>query len=184
MNNTLAVAGNLLLADPFMWDINFRRAVLLLCETGDDGAFALIINRPLALTMPHIMPHWQHPTPLYYGGPVGLDRLFILHRCQQPIAGSTHLQNGIYWGGDFVAMQQMIHQQQLSPNDVRFYMGYTGWETTQLATEIAEKTWITLPNVAKYVFAPDSKNLWNCILSQQGGDYKAMAHYPISPQLN
>jgi len=45
--------GTLLLAEPFMDDDNFRRAVVLICRNDADGSHGLLLNKPVDL--PHTL---------------------------------------------------------------------------------------------------------------------------------
>ncbi|TAF51557.1 MAG: YqgE/AlgH family protein, partial [Sphingobacteriia bacterium] len=40
-------SGILLLSDPFLKDPNFNRTAILLCEYNQQGAFGLVLNRPI-----------------------------------------------------------------------------------------------------------------------------------------
>ena len=45
-------AGHLLLSEPFMFDENFRRTVVLVCEhTVENGTVGLILNKPINLRL-------------------------------------------------------------------------------------------------------------------------------------
>jgi putative transcriptional regulator len=176
--------GNLLLSEPFMWDPNFRRSVLLLCECNEEGAFGLILNRPLALEMADVVDNWFVEVPLYYGGPVGQDRLLFLHKYGNLIPDSVEISPGIYCGGDFEVVKDLIHSREISTDNIRFYIGYSGWDEDQLIEETASSSWIILPSNSSYVFSGKGKQLWRDVLSDMGGEYRILANCPENPQMN
>jgi len=67
-------SGKLLVANPEMRDPNFYRAVVLLFEHGDDGAFGTVLNRPTEEPAAEHLPEWAgllaEPAVVYVGGPV------------------------------------------------------------------------------------------------------------------
>src|SRR3954463_6739945 len=71
------LTGRLLVATPLLTDGNFRRAVVLLLDHGDDGALGVVVNRPLEVDVEAVLPAWQPyatlPGRLFRGGPVALD---------------------------------------------------------------------------------------------------------------
>ena len=179
-------AGSLLLAEPFMWDPNFRRGVVLVCEHDEeDGAVGLLLNRPLALELSDITTDgWPSQIPLYYGGPVGQDSVYIVHRYSRLIADSRPIIGDIAWSGDFDQIKYMLQKGQLSLDRLRFYLGYTGWDIEQLKGEITQGSWMMTKAKSDYVFSQQAPSLWAQILNDMGGNYKLIANYPENPQFN
>src|SRR3954465_13242438 len=70
------LSGRLLIASPILEDANFRRAVILVLDHGDDGALGLVVNRPMEVDVASVLPAWQPyttaPGPLFQGGPLRL----------------------------------------------------------------------------------------------------------------
>lgn len=73
----MTLSGRLLVASPHLVDPNFHRTVVLLLDHDDEGAFGVVLNRPLPVEVDAVLPGWQdvvsHPDGLFQGGPVGLD---------------------------------------------------------------------------------------------------------------
>jgi len=67
---TRSLAPALLLSMPQLLDPNFCRTVVLLCRHNDEGAFGLIVNRPLVTT--------DCDFEVWLGGPVEPERSWIL----------------------------------------------------------------------------------------------------------
>jgi putative transcriptional regulator len=121
---------------------------------------------------------------VYYGGPVQVDTIHFLHQCPQLIEGGVEVTDQIYWGGDFETVVQLIKSNRLTSNDIRFFIGYSGWGEGQLEEEMKLKSWITAEGTRKLIFSVNADNVWKDALKQLGGEYVQMVNYPIDPQLN
>lgn len=177
--------GILLIADPFLKDPNFLRTVVLLCEHNADGSFGFVINRLYENTLDELVPELEgYKLPVYYGGPVQLNTIHLLHQVPEKIPGGQEVLKGIYWGGDFDFVVEMIKNEDPDLDKIRFFLGYSGWSEGQLTEEMNEKTWLTVKGSKKLIFHPDHQEIWKDALKQLGGDYEMMINFPIDPQLN
>ena len=178
-------AGILLIADPFLKDPNFLRTVVFLCEHKEEGSFGFVINRPFTNTIDELIPELQeHKLPVFYGGPVQQDTIHFLHQYPDDIPGGQEILKGVYWGGDFDKMVELLRSKSLDPARIRFYIGYSGWGTGQLDDELKEKSWLTVKATRKLVFHGNFDEIWKESLKLLGGDYEMMINFPIDPQLN
>ena len=177
--------GILLISDPFLRDPNFMRTVVFLCEHQDQGSFGFVLNRKYENTIDELIPELDgHKIPVYYGGPVQMDTIHFLHQYPDEILGGLEVINGVYWGGDFEKVVDMIKNDQLEQNKIRFYIGYSGWSGGQLDDELKEKSWLTVKATRKLVFHGKFEEIWKESLKHLGGDYEMMINFPIDPQLN
>jgi putative transcriptional regulator len=177
--------GILLVADPFLKDPNFLRTVVFLCEHQDEGSFGFVLNRKYENTLDELIPELEgHQLPLFYGGPVQIDTIHFLHQYPEEIPGGLEVMKGVYWGGDFEKVVDMIKNQSIDAAKIRFYIGYSGWTSGQLNNELTEKSWLTVQATRKIVFHKDYLEIWKDSLKQLGGDYEMMINFPIDPQLN
>lgn len=177
--------GILLISDPFLQDPNFMRTVVLLCEHQEEGSFGFVLNRLHSTTMDQLIPDLDdHPIPVYYGGPVQLDTIHFLHQCPDDIPGGIEILEGVYWGGDFSRVIDMIRSNSLDQDKIRFYIGYSGWSQGQLTDEMNEKSWLTVKADPSLIFHPNEKEIWKDSLRHLGGDYEILINFPIDPQLN
>jgi putative transcriptional regulator len=178
-------SGILLIADPFLKDPNFLRSVVFLCEHKEDGSFGFVLNRQFENTLEELIPELVgHKLPVYYGGPVQLDSIHFLHQYPEEIPGGKEILKGVYWGGEFDAVVDLVKKSTTNLDKIRFFIGYSGWSEGQLETELKEKTWLTVKATRKLVFHHDYEQLWKDSLKHMGGDYEMMANFPIDPQLN
>lgn len=177
--------GRLLLARPFLQDPNFWRAVVLLASHSEEGTLGFVLNRKLDYKLNELLEDFpEFDAPVYLGGPVGTDSLHYFHTIPDLAGPEDELLPGIYQGTDFEELREKILHGNVSQNDVRFFVGYSGWSSDQLEGEIKQKSWYVAnpPKGFGLDFAPD--NLWQKVLQGMGGKYKAISHYPVDPILN
>ena len=178
-------AGILLISDPFLKDPNFIRTVVFLCEHQDQGSFGFVLNRKYENTLDELIPELDgHKLPVYYGGPVQMDTIHFLHQYPDEIPGGMEVINGVYWGGDFEKVVELIKNGEIEYTKIRFYIGYSGWSGGQLDDELKEKSWLTVKATRKLVFHHKFEEIWKDALKHLGGDYEMMINFPIDPQLN
>ncbi|MCY7309526.1 MAG: YqgE/AlgH family protein [Chitinophagaceae bacterium] len=178
-------SGILLIADPFLKDPNFLRTVVFLCEHKDEGSFGFVLNRQYENTLDELIPELEgHKLPVYYGGPVQIDSIHFLHQYPAEIPGGQEVIKGVYWGGDFDAVVNLIKNENINTDKIRFFIGYSGWSEGQLKEEMSEKTWLTVKPTRKLIFHNNYNEVWKESLKHLGGDYEMMANFPIDPQLN
>jgi len=161
------------------------RSVVFLCDHQQEGSFGFVVNRKYEQVIGELVQDLEGcDFPVFYGGPVQQDTVHFLHQCPHLITGGVEIINGIYWGGEFEEVVKNIHTNQLQPNMIRFYIGYSGWGEGQLAGELKEKSWLTTDGNKKLVFHRHTDMIWQDALRQLGGEYEQLINYPIDPQLN
>ena len=177
--------GILLIADPFLKDPNFLRTVVFLCEHREEGSFGFVLNRQYENTLDELIPELEeHKLPVFYGGPVQQDTIHFLHQYPDDIPGGIEVLKGVYWGGDFDKLVEMIKRGTAEAAKIRFYIGYSGWSNGQLNDEMKEKSWLTVKATRKLIFHHNYEEIWKESLKLLGGDYEMMINFPIDPQLN
>jgi len=178
------MSGRMLIAEPFQNDPNFSRTVVLLCEHENDGSLGFILNRPLGESLGDILPETEaFNYPVYVGGPVQLDSLHLLHSLPD-VLGGMEIMPGVYWGGDFDTVVKLIKTGVIQPGQIRFFLGYSGWNPGQLKDELKEHSWYVSKGNSKQVFNIDEKTLWPNAMKALGPRFAAMANFPINPMLN
>jgi putative transcriptional regulator len=184
-NKFLPEAGRLLISEPFLQDANFRRTVVLLTEHDEQNSIGFILNRVLPVELKEVLEFdINQSVPLHLGGPVQHNTLHYLHRDENLADSSRIIGDNLYWGGDFDYIAEKLQEGTLDSSLYRFFLGYSGWGTGQLESEIAENTWIVGSCISSMVFDMDEQAMWKHILSDMGGDFKRMTQFPESPLLN
>lgn len=185
-NNQKPTEGNLLISEPFMLDPTFERSVIMLCEHTEEGSVGLVLNHRSHLLLSDIFGEIKSEEfPLYLGGPVNNSALYFLHKMNDILPGGINIYEDIYWGGDFEKLIYLINENLINPNDVKFFLGYSGWSPNQLNDELNQNSWAvhkTFP--AELVFLLDGEDLWKQALINLGPKYAHVANFPKSPHLN
>ncbi len=177
--------GTILIADPFLKDPNFSRSVVFLCDHKDDGSFGFLLNKKSEYIISDLFTNVEgSKLPVFYGGPVQQNTIHFLHRCPGLITGGEKIVDNIYWGGEFDEMISLIQNNKITEEDIRLFLGYSGWTKNQLEDELEEKSWLTTYGTSDLVFINDIKLIWAEALKQLGGKYEQLIHYPTDPQLN
>ncbi|MEO9485592.1 MAG: YqgE/AlgH family protein [Ekhidna sp.] len=178
--------GDLLISEPYLPDPNFERTVIFLCEHDENGTFGFVLNNRAQVGLKDLIDEvGNYPAKLFVGGPVQHDTLHFLHRETELATSSKEVVSGVYWGGDFNKLSVMMNTRAIQPEDVRLYIGYSGWEVGQLIDEMKAKSWIVLKQATpEMIFDWDNQDLWKACLNTMGGKYRLMSNYPKDPRWN
>lgn len=184
-NNVFPSRGKILISEPFLRDATFGRAVILLIDHTEEGSMGLVINKQLPIFVNDIINEFKYleEIPLYKGGPVATDTLFYLHTLSD-IPGAISICKGLYLNGDFNEIKRYILQGNKIDEHIRFFLGYSGWESEQLKTEIKENTWLVSKEGPTYLMSKDIKDMWKQALGKLGSKYEAWSRFPIVPTFN
>lgn len=139
-----------LIAMPAMADPNFAHTLTFVCEHNKDGALGIVVNRPTDMMLSTLFEQIDVPladedlrkTPVHFGGPVQVDRGFVLHRplgnWQSTLAISEDI--GLTTSKD--VLEAVARGE--GPASVLVSLGYAGWSAGQLENEIAQNAWLTV----------------------------------------
>ena len=175
-----SLKGRLLISGAGLFDPNFRHTVVLLAEHEEDGAFGVVLNRPLAVTVADaasglaglVAPGER----LFAGGPVEPNRAIIVAEFEhpvlvtQPVVGSI----GLLPGGE-------------TPSGLvraRVFAGHSGWGPSQLEAELNAGAWIVEDVQPDDVFSPEPTQLWSSVLRRKGDAYRMLSTMPFDPTMN
>jgi putative transcriptional regulator len=182
--------GRLLITEPFMENDYFHRSVILLCEHNEDGSFGFVLNNysDVKLTeFENMNDIGDNPDRfrIGIGGPVSSKNLYYIHTLGKTLPNSIHVIGDIYAGGDFDLLRQLMREGKVTANQVRFFLGYSGWVEKQLNGELRQNSWLVsdIINTADVMNA-SYENIWKDYMEKQGGKYKAFANFPKDPALN
>ncbi len=184
-NNIAPSRGKLLISEPFLNDYFFKRSVVLLAEHNEEGSFGIIMNKPINTKFNDIIKDFpDFDTQLYLGGPVKSDSLFFIHTLGSKISNSNEILDGLYWGGNIDEIKEMIMLGLLDKNDIRFYIGYSGWESKQLEGELEKNSWLVSAMNAKKLLTTNPDDLWKASLDTLGSEYEIWNNFPSNPEMN
>ena len=175
------LSNNFLVAMPGMQDPHFVNTLIYICEHGKNGALGIIISRPLDMTLLNLFEKIEMESPdsplknvpVYFGGPMQIERGFVLHR---PLG---HWQNtlkitdriGLTSSRDILS----AIGNGVNASDLLVALGYAGWAQGQLEQELMQNAWLPLPADEKIIFdtAPENKRF--VALSQMGIDFNQLS---------
>ncbi len=178
--------GKLLISEPFLNDPNFRRSVILMPEHTQEGTVGFILNQPSQLLLKDLVPDlWEADYPIFIGGPVEVDTIHFIHRCYDKLNSGEEIANGIYWGGNFETLKILVNNNSISENEVKFFLGYSGWGQNQLTEEIKSNTWIVADQYNNdVIFSHNEEELWRKVIVNLGPKYAHISRFPSDPSLN
>ncbi|MGB4849621.1 MAG: YqgE/AlgH family protein [Saprospiraceae bacterium] len=178
--------GSILIAEPFMQDPNFKRSVVLVTDHNDEeGTVGFIINKPLTVKISELVEDFpQIESFAFYGGPVATNTIHYMHNVGMLLDGSTEIGPGVFWGGEFEKLKFLITQELVKEENIRFFVGYSGWGIGQLNEELDLKSWIPSEMHANYLFKSKPTRLWNQVMHHKGDVFSVLAQLPEQPNLN
>lgn len=172
-------SGQILLSEPFMQDPYFRRSVVLLCEHHDEGSIGFILNKSIDMPLNDLMSEFpKFEAEVFYGGPVQTDTLHYVHNIGDLLDDSVKVADGVWWGGDFEKLKFLITSGLIEPNNIRFFVGYSGWSSGQLADELGYRSWVQADMDANYIFKIQPDQLWSRVMYNKGNLYEVIADLP------
>lgn len=161
-----SLAGQLLVATGEMIDPRFAEAVIYLVKHSDEGAFGLVINKPVAKgSFSEILKGFGIDSKgakgdilVHYGGPVSRDQGFVLHSDEMVLDTSTKVKDGIAVTAD----AEMVRALALGkgPRQALLILGYAGWAPGQLESELKANSWFTINADKSLVFGKDPETKW------------------------
>jgi putative transcriptional regulator len=177
--------GRVLISEPHLNDYYFSRSVVLLADHNDDGSFGIIVNKPLPKRFSEVVNGFPpFDAPVFLGGPVRTDALFYIHTLGNLVEGSSPILKGLSWGGNLEQIRGMIQDQILMPNQIRFFVGYSGWSPKQLDQELEQHSWLVSDAAVQEILADNPSDLWIRYLRSFGKEYAIWANFPKDPILN
>lgn len=178
--------GLLLVAEPsIIGDASFNRSVVLIAEHSENGSIGFILNKVLDFTLRELIPELDKNFKVYNGGPVEQDNLYFIHKVPDLIPESVEIANGIFWGGNFEAVKELIIKGLISEKQIRFFLGYSGWDATQLKEELDSNSWIiTTHHDAKDIIERPYRSFWKDKMIELGGNYMLWSNAPENPSFN
>jgi putative transcriptional regulator len=178
--------GNLLIAEPsIIGDLSFNRSVILLADHNNEGSVGFIINKPLKYTINDLVPDVEANFKIYNGGPVEQDNLYFIHNVPELITDSVEISSGIFWGGNFELTRNLINDGSIKKDNIRFFLGYTGWDALQLENEMLANSWILTENLYENkIIGKSTTDFWKEKILELGGDYIIWSNAPENPLLN
>ena len=178
---SIDLTDHFLIAMPAMEDPCFSKSLIYVAEHNEQGALGVMVNRPIDMTLDALLHKIDMPCdsedlpsfPVFFGGPVQMDRGFVLHR---PLGNwqSTLAVNGdIGLTTSRDVLQSLGHANH--PRDMVIALGYSGWGSGQLEHELAENCWLTVAASPHILFELPYEHRFSSALELLGIDLANLA---------
>jgi putative transcriptional regulator len=179
MGPAVSLAPAFLLSMPQMLDPNFSRTVVLLCWHNEDGAFGLVVNRPL-VTSGRVVVNLDPPVStdrelqLWAGGPVEPESSWILvGRPPEPDeTPGMRVTDNLYLSTNGELLRQLLEPS--PPSFARLIVGYSGWAPGQLEEELEASAWLMSDVDPDVIFKTSPDKMWEAAIRRLGADPAAL----------
>ena len=134
---------------PQLMDPNFNRTVVLLCKHSEEGAFGLVVNRPL-VTTGRVTVNLDPPVStdrelqVWVGGPVEPHRSWVLvgeEPDETEELRGMKIADGLYLSTSPDLLRRLLDPAP-PPERARLVVGYSGWGPGQLEAELEASAWL------------------------------------------
>ena len=169
-------AGRLLVSTPYFNDPFFTHSVVLLTDYEEEHTAGLIINRQLPHNVYDLVNEIRVEEPIFFGGPVLTEAVFLLHSFES-CPEASRLLPGVYVGYNPVLIA-LIEQHAITNLKYRFLLGYAGWSPGQLEDEIRRNMWVVAPATQSLVFDTPADEIWARTVRRLGPAYEHWLKIP------
>jgi len=165
-----SVKDHFLIATEKMKDNRFSKTVIVMLESDENGAWGLVINKPLG-TMPIALlidpslntseereKLYKINVPVFWGGPVDIKEIFILHSAEYK-SNTTQNYGNISISQDYNILFDIAENK--GPEKSLVIFGYSGWGSGQLEGEMERDHWILSEIDLDIAFDRESNTKWN-----------------------
>ena len=165
-----SVKDHFLIATEKMKDDRFEKTVIIMLESDENGAWGIVINRRLG-TMPIALlidpslntseereKLYKINIPIFWGGPVDVKQIFILHTTEYQ-SDTTKNYGNISITQDYNILFDIVENK--GPEKSLIIFGYSGWGSGQLEGEMERDHWILSDIDLNIIFNEESNTKWN-----------------------
>ncbi len=173
-----SLAGKFLIASPSMNDPRFAKCIIYMVSDNIDGSMGIIINKPainisfdtiletVELNKNETLADINKPK-VFYGGPVDLDKGFILHTNDYSTKEKyTELDKNLVLSSNFSILKDIIEGK--GPTSSLLALGYAGWYSNQLVRELKQNSWLEAEMDTEILFSHNISEKWELCLAKVG----------------
>jgi len=155
---TASLVDKCLIATPAIKDPIFASSLVYMCEHNENGSMGLVINHETSQILDDLFQQLdiqcENDTiknqPVYVGGPVQLEQGFVLHSNAGHWQNSVEVSNGIHLTSSLDILAAVANGK--GPSDFLVILGFSGWDSGQLESELQQNSWLTAACDADLLF--------------------------------
>jgi len=170
LSNVKPAPGMFLVARRTLGDSHFGQTVIYLVEHDEHGTLGVIVNRSSKISLSDVLPDLdggdESAYVLHYGGPVGLPMLLMLGRGESGVKGMAHVAEDVYFSSERSVLEEALAGNK-PVNQLRFYIGYSGWGAGQLEFELERDSWYVVAADSSAIFSSEADSLWGRLVERR-----------------
>jgi len=177
--SSINLTHHFLIAMPSLEDEAFSKSVIYMCEHSERGALGLIINKPSDINVKGLFDKVELPlrrddltlNPVFQGGPVQIERGFVLHESMMPGSESVYASTMSIPGGlEMTTSKDVLEALSTGagPRKVFVSLGYSAWGEGQLESELLDNSWLTVEADLSVIFDTPVEQRYNKALKLLG----------------
>ena len=171
-----SLAGQLLVATPSMGDPRFAQTVILMARHDKNGAFGIVINKPLGerplasllTALGEKDDGVAGSVRVFAGGPVQPEIGFVVHSADYRRAGTIVVDGRVAVTSTREILRDIARKQ--GPQKSLLAFGYAGWGPGQLDGEMALRAWFTAQEDVDLIFDLDRAKVWDEAMKRRTQD--------------
>ena len=181
---TASLVDQCLIATPAIKDPIFASSLVYMCEHSKHGSMGLVINHETTQNLDDIFTQLDIPCkdeaiknkPVYIGGPVQLEQGFVLHSTTDSWQNSVEVSNGIHLTNSLDILRAIAEGE--GPEDYLVILGFSGWASGQLESELQQNSWLTSTCSPDLLFHQKPEDKWQIAFDSLGFDINMLS--PVS----
>ena len=168
------LTNQIIIAMPHMQDDRFKKSVVLIFEHNMNGATGLIINKEIEKNISSKIINNLNENndleinsqiPMYFGGPLASERGLILHNSKGLAKDSIKIANELFLSS---YINSIVKAEYMDKCNYKFMLGYAGWSSKQLDSEIENGDWIMQEAYSDFIFNKSGEQMWELAISSLG----------------
>jgi putative transcriptional regulator len=181
---TASLVDKCLIATPAIKDPIFASSLVYMCEHSEQGSMGLVVNHETSQVLEDIFDQLGiscddeiiKNQPVYIGGPVQLEQGFVLHSTAGGWQNSVEVSSGINLTSSVDILQAIADGK--GPEDYLVILGFSGWASGQLESELQQNSWLTSACSPDLLFHERPENKWQAAFDSLGFDLSSLS--PVS----
>lgn len=181
---TASLVDKCLIATPAIKDPIFASSLVYMCEHNENGSMGLVVNQETSQVLDDVFKqldiHCDYENirnqPVYIGGPVQLEQGFVLHSTAGHWQNSVEVSDGIHLTSSLDILHAIADNR--GPEDYLVILGFSGWASGQLESELHQNAWLTSSCDADLLFHQKPEDKWQVAFDKLGFDINMLS--PVS----